>query len=125
MDPIPVFYRMTINSGTEKFSSGLIGLETAIPLLEEHNVDFTKVITVKQAKFSIEREYVTSGDILTPYILYIGDIMADTVMVADEITTNRGYYGLNEGCKDPYWRVQSQHNVMVEVEMVLYAFQKD
>jgi hypothetical protein len=126
-DPTPVWYRMTLESSTEEFALGDIGVESAISTLEAHNVDFTKPIIVKQAIFAIEREYMTSGDILTPYILYIGDIMADTVAVdtsPDASTTSRGYYDLNKGCKDPYWRVRSTHNVRVRVDMLIYAFKE-
>lgn len=125
-DPIPVWYRMTLESRTAEFSSGLVGLESAIPLLEAQNVDFSQAIIVKQVTFSIERESLADT---TPYILYIGDIMADTVAVSESVndvyTTNRGYYDINKGCKDPYWRVQSDHNVMVRVRMLIYAFKEN
>jgi hypothetical protein len=118
-DPTPVWYRMTLESSTTEFALGDIGLESAISLLEAENVDFSQPIIVKQAIFAIERQDLADT---TPYFLYIGDIMADTVAVADEITTNRGYYDLNKGCKDPYWRVRSTHNVRVRVDMLIYAF---
>jgi hypothetical protein len=121
-DPTPVWYSMTIESYTEEFATGEIGLESAISLLQAENVDFTQAIIVKQAYFSIERQDSVPYGTLTPYRLYIGDILADTVAVNDNIVTSKGYYGLNKGCKDPYWRVHSEHSVIVHVEMLIYAF---
>ena len=120
-DPTPVWYRMALESNTDEFALGDIGVESAISVLEANNVDFTKPIIVKQASFAIERQDLADT---TPYFLYIGDILADTVDVADGITTYRFYEKLNESCKDPYWRVRSAHNVMVRVNMLIYAFKE-
>lgn len=122
-DPTPVWYRMTIEISTDEFATGDIGLESLIPTLQAENVNINKVIMVKQAIFAIERENIADT---TPYFLYVGDILADTIAVGTSpdapTTTNKGYYGLNKACKDPYWRVHSEHPIRVHVDMLIYAF---
>jgi hypothetical protein len=124
-DPIPTMYRVTITSHTEEFSWGVVGLETAIPLLESRDIDYSRGMAIDKAYFSIEREDVNSTE---PYVVSLGLdsqqnlLFSDSLDVSEDEFTEISYERLNISCSDPVWRVYSEHNIYVHVEILLYVF---
>jgi hypothetical protein len=101
-DPIPTMYRVTITSHTEEFSWGVVGLETAIPLLESRDIDYSRGMAGLDSQQNL--------------------LFSDSLDVSEDEFTEISYERLNISCSDPVWRVYSEHNIYVHVEILLYVF---
>jgi len=127
-DPIPEISSFTIISyAANDFAYGTLGIESAVPILKEENIDFNKEIIIHKTLFSIERHDV---NVKEPYIIFIGrdlqrnTLFSDTVNVSDDNYTEITYEKQNIWCSDPIWMVTAQHPVKIYVEMTIYAFKK-